>query len=163
VSGGSVNAGGFVQWLPGAAIALVVPALVGCSIQFSAGEDAERNAYRAQMLAELSAYGEVNAGTRNGTCQSDVLSAGCEATLTRYCDAVRTFREGVVAIKPPQEYNTQHQSVVRTLESLVATCTSARAGFDRESTTQVQAALDNFPALHEEFRAPMVAIGAVSE
>ena len=157
-----MKVGGFRRWLPGAIIALILPALLGCSIQFNAGAGAERNAYRAQMLAQLSAYGKVNAATKNGTCQSDVLSAGCEATVKRYCDAVGTFHDGVEAIKPPQEYNTQHQSVVTTLESLGTTCTSAEDGFNRGSTTQVRAALEKVTALHEEFRGPMVAMGVVS-
>ena len=162
MSHGSAKVGGFRRWLPGAIVAMIVPALIGCSIQFNAGADAERNGYRAQVLAQLSACGKVNAATKNGTCQSDVLSVGCEATVKPYCDAVGTFHGGVVAIEPPQAYNTQHQSVVGTLENLAATCTSAEDGFNRESTTQVQAAIDNFTVLHEDFRAPMVAIGAVS-
>src|SRR3954451_1306661 len=118
VSHGSGKVSGFRLWLPAVIIAAIFPALMGCSIQFNAGAGAERNAYRAQMLAQFRAYGKVNAATKNGTCQRDVLSAGCEATVGQYCDVVGTFHDGVVAIKPPQEYNTQHQSVVQTLESL---------------------------------------------
>ena len=140
----------------------LVPVLLGCSVQFGTGAGAQRNVYRAQMRDQFAAYGKVNAASKNGTCASDVLSADCQTTVERFCEAADRFHDSVLAIDPPQEYITQHRDVVRVLVSLTETCASAEEGFNLGSTTQVSSALVRIGALHEDIGPPMIAIGAVS-